>query len=50
MDAAVVTVEPGHTGEPAALAGLRVLECGQGLSAPFCTRLLADLGAEVLKI
>jgi len=50
MDAQAVTVEPGRAGAPTALAGLRVLECGQGLSAPFCTRLLADLGAEVLKI
>ena len=50
MDAAGVTVESGRAGEPTALAGLRVLECGQGLSAPFCTRLLAELGAEVLKV
>ena len=33
-----------------ALGDLRVLECGQGVSAAFCTRLLADLGAEVVKI
>lgn len=33
-----------------ALAGLRVLEFGQIWSGPHCTRLLADLGAEVIKI
>ena len=33
-----------------ALAGLRVLEIGGGYSAPFAGRLLADLGAEVIKI
>lgn len=32
------------------LKGLRVLEMGHYVSAPFCTRLLADLGAEVIKI
>ena len=28
-----------------ALAGLRVLELGEGVSAPFCSRVLGDLGA-----
>ncbi|MEO8281522.1 MAG: CaiB/BaiF CoA-transferase family protein [Ideonella sp.] len=32
------------------LAGLRVLELGHYVSAPFCTRLLADLGATVIKV
>jgi formyl-CoA transferase len=32
------------------LRGLRVLELGHYVSAPFCTRLLADLGAEVVKV
>ena len=32
------------------LEGLRVLELGQFISAPYCGKLLADLGAEVIKI
>ncbi len=34
----------------ALLEGLRVLELGQFLSAPYCGKLLADMGAEVTKI
>jgi len=32
------------------LVGLKVLEIGHYIAAPFCTRLLADLGAEVIKV
>lgn len=33
-----------------ALAGLRVLDCGQIIAAPFAACLLADFGAEVIKV
>src|SRR5215813_11646021 len=33
-----------------ALAGIRVIEVGNFMSAPFCTLQLADLGADVIKI
>jgi crotonobetainyl-CoA:carnitine CoA-transferase CaiB-like acyl-CoA transferase len=33
-----------------ALAGLRVVECGHLVSAAYATKMLADLGAEVIKI
>ncbi|MGB2885133.1 MAG: CoA transferase, partial [Dehalococcoidia bacterium] len=31
-----------------ALSGIRVVEYGSFVSAPFCTKLMADLGAEVI--
>ena len=33
-----------------ALSGLKVLEYGQFISAPLCSKMLADLGAEVIKV
>src|SRR5258708_19759221 len=34
----------------ATLAGVRVLEVGNYMAAPFCRMQLADLGAEVIKV
>ena len=39
--------KPGQTG---ILGGLRVLDMGDGVSGPFCAKLLADYGADVIKI
>ncbi|UCG82546.1 MAG: CoA transferase [Dehalococcoidia bacterium] len=33
-----------------ALSGLKVVEYGHFISAPYCTKLMADMGAEVIKI
>ena len=35
---------------PAALAGLKVIELGQLIAGPFAAKTLADFGAEVVKI
>ena len=32
------------------LEGLKVLDLGQGISAPFCAKMFADLGAQVIKV
>ena len=35
---------------PGLLAGLRVINAGQILAAPFCSKLFAEFGAEVIKV
>src|SRR5215470_16406918 len=32
------------------LNGLRVVECGEGISAAFASKMMADLGADVIKV
>lgn len=33
-----------------AFSGLKILDCTQGIAGPYCTKLLANFGAEVIKI
>jgi formyl-CoA transferase len=40
----------GHETDPGPLAGVRILELGMLVAAPFGGRLLGDMGAEVIKI
>jgi crotonobetainyl-CoA:carnitine CoA-transferase CaiB-like acyl-CoA transferase len=47
---ASVSAMPWRAEGPGPLAGVRVIELGSLLAGPFCGRLLADMGAEVIKI
>ena len=35
---------------PGALSGFRIIECGEMVSAAYASKLMADMGAEVIKI
>ena len=36
--------------EPLPLAGLRVIDVGTRIGAPFCAGLLGEMGAEIIKV
>ena len=36
--------------EPSALEGIKVVEFSTMVSGPYCGKLLADMGAEVIKV
>jgi formyl-CoA transferase len=44
----VLNEHPAETHRP--LIGLNVPEIGHHIAAPFCPRILADLGAELIKV
>lgn len=43
-------MNPDTSPNPGPLAGCRVIELGSTVAGPFCARLLADFGAEVIKV
>ena len=44
------TSEKARVAQPGALSGFRILDATRLLPGAFCSQILADLGAEVIKI
>jgi hypothetical protein len=46
----IITSEQGKNMISQALSDIKVLSLGQGYTSPFCAKMLADYGADVIKI